>query len=314
MSKRHAASPAGCLRAALECGTLTVPSCYDALGFRMAHQAGFPAAFLSGFSVSAARLGVPDAGLLSYGELADQARDVAAAAPLPLIVDADTGFGNAQNLQRCLRGLAQAGAAAAILEDQESPKRDFGAPGAVVPRAAALRRVRAAVMAREAGADILVVARTDARNAAGVESGLGEALWRAAAFADLGADVVFVTGPHDAAELARVRAAAAIPMIVQVDDPTRRPLPVAQARRLGFEIALYGVTLVFAAAAAFRAAMADMSAGRPVSARRRVAPAEMASIVGVGEYEALDAALDAKGPLTGTLRSRRRGARAGGRA
>lgn len=314
MPARHPSAPAARLRAALARGPLTVPSCYDALGFRMIHQAGFPAAFLSGFSVSAARLGVPDAGLLSYGELAGQARDVAAAAPLPLIVDADTGFGNAQNLQRCLRGLAQAGAAAAILEDQESPKRDFGAPGAVVSRSAALRRVRAAVMAREAGADILVVARTDARNAAGAESGLGEALWRAAAFADLGADIVFVTGPHDEAELARVRAAAATPMIVQVDDPARRPLPVVQARRLGFEIALYGVTLVFAAAAAFRAAMADMSAGRPVPSRRRVTPADMASIVGVGAYEALDAALDAEAAVTPALRKRRRPARDGGRA
>lgn len=308
MPMRQASSPAARLRAALARGPMTVPSCYDALGFRMVHQAGFPAAFLSGFSVSATRLGVPDAGLLSYGELADQARDVAAAAPLPLIVDADTGFGNAQNLQRCLRGLAQAGAAAAILEDQESPKRDFGAPGAVVPRAAALRRVRAAVMAREAGADILVVARTDARNAAGPESGLGEALWRAAAFADLGADIVFVTGPHDEAELTQVRAAAPAPMIVQVDDPTRRPLPVAQARRLGFEIALYGVTLVFAAAAAFRAAMDDMSAGRPLSSRRRVTPADMAAIVGVGAYEAVDAALDAGPAVSLTpLRARRRG-------
>lgn len=109
-------APAGRLRARLSRGRLTVPSCYDALGFRMIARAGFPAAFLSGFSVSAARLGLPDAGLLSYGEMAAQARDVAASAPIPLIVDADTGFGNAQNVQRTVRGLAAAGAACLMLE------------------------------------------------------------------------------------------------------------------------------------------------------------------------------------------------------
>jgi 2-methylisocitrate lyase-like PEP mutase family enzyme len=293
MDPQPVSTPAARLRQALARGRLTVPSCYDALGFRMIHQAGFPAAFLSGFSVSASRLGMPDAGLLSYGELADQARDVAAAAPLPLIVDADTGFGNAQNVQRSLRGLARAGAAAVILEDQESPKRDFGAPGAVVPRAEALRRIRAAILARDAGADILVVARTDARNAAGAESGLAEALWRAAAFADLGADLVFVTGPHDDSELARIRAAAPAPMIVQVDDPGGRKLAVQDAHGLGFEIALYGVTLVFAAAAAFRDAIADMRAGRPLAAARGIGLDAMSAIVGVDAYQAVDAALAA---------------------
>ena len=269
-------------------GRLTVPSCYDALGFRMVHQAGFPAAFLSGFSVSAAKLGVPDAGLLSYGEMAGQARDVAASAPMPLIVDADTGFGNAQNVQRTVRGLASAGAACLMLEDQESPKRDFGAPGAVVPRGDALRRVKAAVQARDAGADILIIGRTDARNAAGAASGMKEALWRAQAFADLGADILFVTGPHDRTELERIRAATRLPLIVQVDEPGRAPLKPADVHKLGFTIALYGVTLVFAAAGAFRDAIAQMKAGRPLPPERAVTPAEMAEIVGVPAYLQVD--------------------------
>jgi 2-methylisocitrate lyase-like PEP mutase family enzyme len=285
-------SPAARLRAAIAKGGLTVPSCYDALGFRMVHQAGFPAAFLSGFSVSAAKLGVPDAGLLSYGEMVAQARDVAASAPMPLMVDADTGFGNAQNVQRTVRGLASAGAACLMLEDQESPKRDFGAPGAVVSRADALRRVKAAVQAREAGADILVIGRTDARNAAGTDSGLGEALWRANAFADLGADILFVTGPHDEAELKRIRAETRLPLIVQVDEPGRATLAPAHVHGLGFAIALYGVTLVFAAAGAFRQAIADMKAGRAVPPERLATPAEMSEIVGVPDYLAVDKDLE----------------------
>jgi len=281
---RSEAAPAARLTARLAQGRLTVPSCYDALGFRMIAGAGFPAAFLSGFSVSAARLGMPDAGLLSYGEMAAQARDVAAAAPIPLIVDADTGFGNAQNVQRSVRGFAAAGAACLMLEDQESPKRDFGAPGAVVPRADALRRVKAAVRAREAGADILIIGRTDARNAAGPASGIDEALWRAAAFAGLGADLVFVTGPHDERELSRVREAARVPQLVQVDEPGRAPLAPARVHALGFEVALYGITLVLAAAAAFRDALAAMAAGRPLPPERVATSGEIGDIVGVSDY------------------------------
>ena len=285
-------APAGRLRAQLARGRLTVPSCYDALGFRMIARAGFPAAFLSGFSVSAARLGVPDAGLLSYGEMAAQTRDVAAAASIPLIVDGDTGFGNAQNVQRTVRGFAAAGAACLMLEDQESPKRDFGAPGAVVSRKDALRRVKAAVRAREAGVDILIIGRTDARNAAGKASGLDEALWRAAAFADLGADLVFVTGPHDGTELARIRAAARVPQIVQVDEPGRPSLAPAQVHELGFEVALYGITLVLAAAAAFRDALAAMAAGRPLPGDRAVTSGEIGDIVGVTDYLAVERDLE----------------------
>lgn len=284
--------PAGRLRERLAAGGLTVPSCYDALGFRMIARAGFPAAFLSGFSVSAARLGAPDAGLLSYGEMAAQVRDVAAAAALPLIVDADTGFGGAPNVQRTVRGFAAAGAACLMLEDQESPKRDFGAPGGVVSREDARRRVKAAVRAREAGADVLIIARTDARNAAGRASGLDEALWRAGAFADLGADLVFVTGPHDERELARVRAAAGVPQLVQVDEPGRGHLSPARVHALGFEIALYGISLVLAAAAAFRDALADMAAGRPLPPDRALTSGEIGDIVGVREHLAVERDLE----------------------
>jgi len=285
-------SPAARLHERLKAGRLTVPSCYDALGFRMIARAGFPAAFLSGFSVSAARLGAPDAGLLSYGEMAAQVRDVAAAAAIPLLVDADTGFGNAQNVQRTVRGFAAAGAACLMLEDQEAPKRDFGAPGSVVSREDARRRVKAAVRAREAGADILVIGRTDARNAAGPASGLDEALWRARAFADLGADLVFVTGPHDEREIERVREAARVPQIVQVDEPGRGPVAPARVHALGFEVALYGITLVLAAAAAFRDALAAMAAGQSLPPERAATFGEIGDIVGVRDYLAVERELE----------------------
>lgn len=142
--------------------------------------------------------------------------------------------------------------------------------------------------AREAGADVLIIGRTDARHAAGAASGLDEALWRAAAFADLGADLVFVTGPRGHEELTRVRAAARVPQLVQVDEPGQPPLAPASVHELGFEIALYGITLVFAAAGAFRDALAAMAAGRAVAAERVVTPDEMGEIVGVGEHLAAE--------------------------
>ena len=179
-----------------------------------------------------------------------------------------------------------------MLEDQVSPKRDFGAPGAVVSRDDALRRVKAAVRARDAGADILVIARTDARNASGPAGGLDEALWRAGAFAGLGADIVFVTGPHDDGELERIRAATRLPLVVQVDEPGRPTLAPAHVHAFGFAIALYGVSLVFAAAGAFRDALAGMKAGRGLAPERGVSPAELADIVGVPDYLDVDRDLE----------------------
>lgn len=267
---------------------LLAPGIYDALTALIAEQAGFEALYLSGASIAYTRLGRSDVGLTTATEVAQTLAHITDRVRLPVIVDADTGFGNAQNVQRTVRGLASAGAACLMLEDQESPKRDFGAPGAVVSRADALRRVKAAVQARDAGADILIIGRTDARNAAGAASGMKEALWRANAFADLGADILFVTGPHDRKELERIRAATKLPLIVQVDEPGRAPLTPADVHKLGFTIALYGVTLVFAAAGAFRDAIAHMKAGRPLPPERAVTPATMAEIVGVPAYLQVD--------------------------
>src|SRR6185436_6467028 len=122
------------------------------------------------------------------------------------------------------------------------------------------------------------------RNAAGPASGIDEALWRAAAFAGLGADLVFVTGPHDEREHERVREAARLPQLVQVDEPGRAPLAPARVHALGFEVALYGITLVLAAAAAFRDALAAMAAGRPLPPERVATSGEIGDIVGVSDY------------------------------
>ena len=195
-------SPATKLRTLLaEPGLRVMPCCFDALSARLVERAGFPLSFLSGFAVSAAKLALPDAGLLSYGELVAHGRDVTAAVSIPVIADADTGFGNAVNVKRTVRGLAAAGFACVMIEDQLAPKRCGHVRGKqVVERGEALARIRAAVDAREEGADVLVLARTDAR----APLGLDEAIARGRAFAELGADLVFVEAPTSEAEMERV--------------------------------------------------------------------------------------------------------------
>jgi len=176
-----------------------------------------------------------------------------------------------------------------MIEDQVAPKRCGHTRGKqVVGRGEALARIRAAVDARAEGRDILVMARTDAR----FGHGLDEALWRARAFADLGADLVFVTGPHDEREIERVREAARVPQIVQVDEPGRGPVAPARVHALGFEVALYGITLVLAAAAAFRDALAAMAAGQSLPPERAATFGEIGDIVGVRDYLAVERELE----------------------
>ena len=155
---------------------------------------------MSGFAVSADRLGMPDTGLISYAELVDQGQNICRAVSIPLIGDGDTGFGSAQNIKRTVQGYTHAGFAAIMLEDQIAPKRCGHTEGkSVVGRDEALTRVRAAVDARNAGADILIMARTDAR----AILGLDEAIARCQAFRALGADITFLEAPVSEEEMRR---------------------------------------------------------------------------------------------------------------
>ena len=160
-----------------------MPGCHDAMSARLIEEAGFELGFMSGFAVSAARLGMPDTGLISYGELADQGQNICRAVSIPLIGDGDTGFGSAQNIKRTVQGYESAGFAAIMLEDQVAPKRCGHTEGkSVVGRDEALTRIRAAVDARDAGRGILIMARTDARACVSLE----EAIVRCQRFREIG--------------------------------------------------------------------------------------------------------------------------------
>lgn len=275
-------TPADALRRLLdEDRLLVMPCCFDALSARMVERAGFALTFMSGFAVSATRIGQPDTGLLSYGEMADQGRDICSAVKIPVIGDGDTGYGNAVNVKRTVRGYAQAGFAAVMIEDQVAPKRCGHTRGkAVVDRDEALGRIRAAVDARDEGADILILARTDARH----EHGLEEAIARARAFHQAGADILFVEAPRTEAELQTVaRDVPGRKMVNLVEGGETPMLPHDRLQDIGFRIAAYPLTLMSVAMKAMQAALAAMaSGGHPEDALLDFA--ELREIVGFDAY------------------------------
>ncbi|MFN3746029.1 MAG: oxaloacetate decarboxylase [Hyphomicrobiaceae bacterium] len=266
-----------------------VPCCWDALSAKMIGEAGFPFTFMSGFAVSAARLGLPDAGLISYAEMAAQLRDLCAATPVPVIGDGDTGYGNALNVERTVRGYAQAGAAAVMIEDQLAPKRCGHTKGKlVVDRSEALDRIRAAAYARDevrrAGGDILILARTDAR----AVHGLDEAIWRANAFRDAGADILFVEAPQSEAEMARVtREAPGIHMANMVEGGKTPIPPMSRLRELGFNFAIFPLTLLSSSMRAISVGLAAMKAERH-PADQLMSFDELKRIVGFDAYYAAE--------------------------
>jgi 2-methylisocitrate lyase-like PEP mutase family enzyme len=264
-----------------EPGILTLPSCFDALSARLIERAGFRAAFMSGFAVSAARLGLPDTGLISYGEMLDQGRSLCAAVEIPVIGDGDTGFGNAANVKRTVEGYARAGFAAVMIEDQVAPKRCGHTAGkAVVSRGEAIARVRAAVDAREEGAPILVLARTDARGPLGFD----EALARCRAFADAGADILFPEAPLSEREMERFCSGLALPVMANMVEEGLTPvLPPERLAALGFKLVAYPLTLLAAAVRAMQQALAALRG--EAAAPARVGFAELQELVGFPDYD-----------------------------
>jgi 2-methylisocitrate lyase-like PEP mutase family enzyme len=276
-------TPAAKLRALLDApGLLLMPCCFDGLSALLIERAGFALTFMSGFAVSAARLGQPDTGLISYGEMLDQGRNVCAAVSIPVIGDADTGYGNPMNVKRTVAGFAQAGFACAMIEDQVAPKRCGHTPGKeVVDREEAVDRIRAAVEVRDEGSDILIMARTDARAARDME----EALVRARAFSELGADILFVEAPATEEEMEQLcTEAPGLHMANMVEGGVTPILPPQRLEEIGFKIAAYPLTLLSAAARAMNDALASIVRGDP--AERLLEFPELRKIVGFDAYDA----------------------------
>jgi 2-methylisocitrate lyase-like PEP mutase family enzyme len=246
------------IRSLLSAGeTVLMPGVFDALSARLAADAGFPVGFLSGYATSATLLGLPDFGYLTQGEMADVARRVCRAAPeMAVIVDADTGYGNALNTRRTVELFESAAGAGIFLEDQVWPKKCGHMAGKrVVPRADWLAKLEAALDARQS---LFVVARTDARSAVGLD----EAIARAQAAAALGVDAIFVEAPESVEEMRAV--AEATPGMVRVAnmiEAGRTPLMTpSELHELGFDLVVSPLTGLFAAARSLATAYGVLAA------------------------------------------------------
>jgi carboxyvinyl-carboxyphosphonate phosphorylmutase len=236
---------------------LVAPGAYDALSARLVEQAGFDVVYMTGFGSTASLVGRPDVGLLTGTEMVDNARRIAAAVDVPVIADADTGYGNAINVVRTVQAYEQAGVAGIHLEDQVMPKKCGHMSGkAVIPADEMAGKIRAAVEARR-DPDFLLIARTDA---AAVE-GLSAAIDRARAYADAGADVLFVEAPTSEDDIARVAGElrGVAPLVFNWAEGGRTPpIPLARIAELGFALVLFPIGTLLAATAGIRRLLASL--------------------------------------------------------
>jgi 2-methylisocitrate lyase-like PEP mutase family enzyme len=239
-----------------------VPGVYDGISARLVEQQGFESGFLSGAGVSNSRLAQPDVGFLTLPDVADQTRELADAVNIPIWVDADTGYGNAVNVHRTVQRLANAGAAAVMIEDQQWPKRCGHMAGkSVVPFDEAVSKIEAAADARDTHApDLMVKARTDATES----DGLDEAIRRLNAFADAGADVVFADALRSAEDIRRVAAAVDAPLSVNMgfgvrSRPTTPLIPAARLEEMGVDVVIYPRLITAAATAGMKRGLQELA-------------------------------------------------------
>ncbi|HYU73158.1 MAG TPA: isocitrate lyase/PEP mutase family protein, partial [Ktedonobacteraceae bacterium] len=229
---------------------IVAPGAYDALSARLIAQAGFPAVYMTGFGTAASVLGQPDVGLLTMSEMVSRAAAIAAViasvvGDLPLIADADTGYGNPINVRRTIREYERAGVAGLHVEDQVWPKKCGHMEGKqVIPMDEMVQKVRAAVDARQ-DPDFVIIARTDANAVHGLE----DAIRRGKAYHEAGADVIFIEAPRSMTELRSIaQAFPGVPLLFNwAESGKTPPLSLEEIRTLGFKLVIFPVSLLFAA-------------------------------------------------------------------
>lgn len=242
-------------------GLRLMPGCHDAISAKLIEESGFDMGFMSGFAVSAARLAAPDTGLISYAEMVETGRNICSTVKIPMFGDGDTGFGNALNIKRTVKGYANAGFACIMLEDQVMPKRcGHTKDKMVVSREEAFSRVKAAIDARnEEGSDILIMARTDSR----ATNGLDEAIFRANEFAKLGADITFLEAPESIQEMKEYcKQVPGYKMANMIEHGKTPVLPAEQLEEIGYKIAVFPLSLINASILAMRESLAMIKQGK----------------------------------------------------
>lgn len=262
-----------------------VPGAYDALSARLVELAGFDAVYMTGFGAAASLLGRPDIGLLGGAEMTDHARRLAQAVDIPLVADADAGYGSPLNVIRTVREYEQAGVAALHLEDQASPKRCGHLSGKVlVPVAEMVAKVEAAVAARR-DPELVIIARTDARAVEGIDA----AIARARAYGEVGADMLFVEAPATVEEVERVAdSLSGYPLLFNwVEGGRTPPLALERLGELGFAMVVFPIASLLAATGAVRSRLGRLRSGRTEQDAGTTAFDDMVDLLGVGEAMAL---------------------------
>jgi len=234
---------------------IVLPGVFDALSAKIAEHVGFEAMFQTGYGSSAALLGMPDFGLLNSGETVDNAMRIIRAVRAPVLVDADTGYGNPLNVWRLVRDLENLGAAGIFLEDQVWPKRCGHMVGKdVIPKDEYIPKLRAALEARRSN-DFIIVARTDARAPIGLE----EAIERGKAYRKAGADVIFVEAPRSVEELKKVANEIDAPLVANmIEDGVTPSLSAGELLKIGYRIAVYPLSAIYSATFAMRQVLTEL--------------------------------------------------------
>ena len=238
-------------------GIVVMPGCYDALSAKLIEREKLNVGFMSGFSVSSTRLGMPDTGLISFSEMAEQVRNICNVTSIPIIFDGDTGYGNVVNVYRTVRGFADAGAAAIMIEDQKWPKKCGHTKGKdVVEIDEANSRIKAAVDASKMNdKDILVMARTDAI----ATRGLDDAIKRMQKFSELGADILFIEAIKSKEDMKRViKEVPGHHMINLIEDGETPLLEMNELEDIGFKIAVFPLTLMSASVKTMQESLKNM--------------------------------------------------------
>lgn len=278
--------PTGLKALLVEEAPLLLPVAHDALSARLIERAGFRAASIGGFGVVGCRLGLPDLGLASFGEVADAVRDIAAATRLPLLVDGDDGYGDVKNVVRTVRTYEALGISGLALEDQVSPKKcgHMTVERRIVPVEEAEAKLHAALDARRSD-DFAIVARTDARSVEGLDA----AIERGRRYAALGVDALFVEAPTTIEELRIIGESFDLPLVVNAAEGGRTPLlSPAEYAALGFSIILYPSTLLLRIVGASVQALAALRDGRFPDGTDLPSFGELTDIMGLHEWMAID--------------------------
>jgi carboxyvinyl-carboxyphosphonate phosphorylmutase len=264
------------------------PGAYDTLSARLVEAAGFPAIYMTGFGTAASVLGRPDVGLLGMSEMVEHARRIVQAVGVPVIADADTGYGNPLNVIRTVQEYEAAGVAAIHIEDQVAPKKCGHMEGKqVIPVTEMVEKLRAAVEARHSP-DFLVIARTDAR----AMEGMASALERARRYREAGADVLFIEAPQSDEEIATVaRAFPSAPLLFNwAEGGKTPPVALSRLRELGYAIVIFPISTLLAATRAIREVLAQIrEAGTPAPVMERLVPfQEFLDFIGLPEVREIE--------------------------